>query len=601
MSDQHEEALSHLLYGIQADGGFVLLTGEVGTGKTTLSRRLIEQLPEQTDFALILNPHLQPIELLQAICDEFHIDPGRYANGSMKALSDALYRFLLHQHAQGRNTLLIVDEAQQLPFSSLEQLRLLTNLETSEAKLLKVVLLGQPELLTRLAQDDLRQLAQRISARFHLGPLTEAQLPDYVRHRLSVAGLARPVFPPATLKCLYRLSGGLPRVINQICDRALLGTYVQTRNEVRVDTLQRAAREVLGPAAAAGSAGRSLQLWLLVALLIGLLGWGAGFGLSLWYRGEVSWPAAWSRETAAPPIMTDAEALALRERLYPWEKMAPADAEVAVLESGSESVALPVLLAEERGAKPTTATSVTAVAHVVEPGITASTRLEVPTPPPAVPPIAAVVDRWPVPADPQLAEVLAYRELFALWGVEYDPRQEPVVCDFAGRQQLGCLTLIKDLQHLAHLNRPAVVTLAHDGARYSAVLKQLNGTHAQLQVGLENYRISRDRLLQVWGGTFTLLWRWPPGYRVPLWPGAEGEEVAWLSRQLRQQRGLPPDQPARRRYDAQLLMQVKAFQQAHDLNVDGVAGPLTLIRLNSLTGQALPRLFSEEANLVVYP
>lgn len=580
MSEQHEEALAHLLYGIDADGGFILLTGEVGTGKTTLSRRLIEQLPDTTDFALILNPHLQPLELLQAICDELRLVPDPERALSMKSLCDCIYRYLLQQHAGGRNTLLIIDEAQQLPFESLEQLRLLTNLETSDAKLLKVVLLGQPELLERLARDDLRQLSQRISARFHLGPLAESDLPHYIHHRLQIAGLNRPVFPPATLKYLYRLSAGLPRVINQICDRALLGTYVQTRNEVSVETLEKAAREVLGQTSGQDveTAGRKpLYLWLLVALLVGLLGWGAGLVASLAFSGQWEWQPGADDERAQ--AMTEAERLALRAQLFPWEKAVaaetgasagaavaaePAPAPAPVAAAGTSvhdpSVGINEPSAGEQGGKETSV------------GTWEDIRL------------------WQPPEDPDLAQVRAFRGLFRYWQLEYDPRAEPVVCDFAERQGLGCLLLEGDLQLLEKLDRPAVVTLTYQRQAYAVLLTALTSDSARIQVNNETRTLSRSLLQQLWGGQFTLLWQHPPGYRQPLWPGAQGDEVAWLNRQLSRQLGGRADAPVKSRYDAELYLRVKAFQQQQGLEVDGVAGPLTLIRLNSLVLAELPRL-----------
>jgi general secretion pathway protein A len=244
MSERHREALAHLIYGIGNDGGFVLLTGDVGTGKTTVCRCLLEQVPDATDVALVLNPKLTAPELLAALCDELHI---RYPEGtsSVKLLVDHINGFLLNNHAQGRKTVLIIDEAQNLAPEVLEQVRLLTNLETDRRKLLQIIMLGQPELRDMLARPEMCQLAQRITARYHLGPLSREEVAEYVAHRLGVAGLRRQIFPKALLRRLHRLSGGVPRLINIICDRALLGTYVQGRETVNRATLEEAAREVL--------------------------------------------------------------------------------------------------------------------------------------------------------------------------------------------------------------------------------------------------------------------------------------------------------------------------------------------------------------------
>ena len=243
LSQRHEEALAHLLYGVNGEGGFVLLTGEVGAGKTTVCRCLLEQVPDTCDVAYIFNPKLTVEELLSTICVEFGIayPPG---NTSIKVFVDCLNAYLLDANARGRHTVLIIDEAQNLSADVLEQMRLLTNLETNQHKLLQIILLGQPELAAMLERPELRQLAQRIVAHYHLGPLTKPEVAAYVRHRLEVSGAQRQLFPAALMGRLYRLSGGVPRVINVLCDRALLGAYVQGKERVDRATLAKAAREV---------------------------------------------------------------------------------------------------------------------------------------------------------------------------------------------------------------------------------------------------------------------------------------------------------------------------------------------------------------------
>jgi general secretion pathway protein A len=245
MSLPHQEALAHLLYGVNAGGGFVLLTGEIGAGKTTICRCLLEQVPPSCDIAYVFNPKLTVEELLSTICSEFRIAsaPGR---ATTKAFVDRINTYLLDAHAKGRQSVLIIDEAQNLSTDVLEQMRLLTNLETNQRKLLQIVLIGQPELAEKLARPELRQLAQRIVARYHLGPLTQSEVAAYVGHRLEVAGARKQLFPPSILGRLYRLSHGVPRVINVLCDRALLGVYVQGRERVDRAILRQAAREVLG-------------------------------------------------------------------------------------------------------------------------------------------------------------------------------------------------------------------------------------------------------------------------------------------------------------------------------------------------------------------
>jgi len=245
LSDRHRDGLAHLLYGVAERGGFVQLTGEVGTGKTTLCRYLLEHLPQHVDVALILNPMLTRLELLATICDELRIvyppDPT-----SVKPFVDALYAHLLDAHARGRRTVVIVDEAQHLTVEVLEQMRLLTNLETGKAKLLQIILIGQPELVDLMSRRDLRQVAQRVAARYHLAPLTERETRAYVAHRLSMAGQPTMIFDAAALQTVYRASGGVPRLINVVCDRALLGAYATHSQRVTGRIARRAAREVAG-------------------------------------------------------------------------------------------------------------------------------------------------------------------------------------------------------------------------------------------------------------------------------------------------------------------------------------------------------------------
>ncbi|OZY86025.1 general secretion pathway protein GspA [Cellvibrio mixtus] len=248
MSDQHREALAHLLYGIQ-NGGFVMLTGEVGTGKTTIVRCLLEQLPDNTDIAIILNPTANAPELLSTICDELGVS---YISDELtvKSLTDALNEFLLNNHRKGRKTVLLIDEAQLLKVPVLEQIRLLTNLETTTEKLLQIMLIGQPELKKLLARPALRQLSQRITARFHLEALTPAETKAYIHHRLKIAGLPdhqRP-FSDAIIKKIHGFSGGIPRLINVLSERLLLGAYAQNQHHIDKQIFAAATKEVAGTA-----------------------------------------------------------------------------------------------------------------------------------------------------------------------------------------------------------------------------------------------------------------------------------------------------------------------------------------------------------------
>ena len=267
MSERHREALAHLIYGMKADSGFVLLTGEVGTGKTTVCRCLLGQIPENSEIAFILNPRLSVVELLATICDELRI-PYPEGNSSIKVFIDLINSYLLDAHGQGKQTILIIDEAQNLRVDVLEQIRLLTNLETDKRKLLQVIMLGQPELNHLLERLELRQLAQRITARYHLEPLSKNEMAEYLAHRLAVAGVERPLFTGSAVTRLYRLSGGVPRLINLLSDRALLGAYVKGRNVVTPALVRAAAGEVFGKRDGMKRSPHTALQWLLTATLL---------------------------------------------------------------------------------------------------------------------------------------------------------------------------------------------------------------------------------------------------------------------------------------------------------------------------------------------
>lgn len=254
------------MYGITVGGGFVALTGEVGTGKTTLCHCLLQELPENIDIALILNPKMNAAELLATICDELAI-PYDKQQPSLKNLIDALNHYLLQAHANGRKTVLLIDEAQNLSLEVLEQIRLLTNLETSKNKLLQIILVGQPELKKMLGRRELRQLNQRITARYHLLPLTLDETRAYIRHRLERCNGNQDLFKEHLIRLIYRLSSGVPRLINILCDRTLLGAYANGQHHITARLVRKAAKEIMAPAKTHRSPWPILLTLLILSLL----------------------------------------------------------------------------------------------------------------------------------------------------------------------------------------------------------------------------------------------------------------------------------------------------------------------------------------------
>ncbi len=295
MSEQHREALAHLIYGIRNDGGFVLLTGEVGTGKTTICRRLLETLAKNIVPAFIIHPTYSVVDLLAAVCDEFGITYPEKT--SIKALVDRINAFLRDLNVRHKKAILIIDEAQDLSQEVLEEMRLLTNLETNEHKFLQIILVGQPELREKLARPELRQLSQRIVARCHLGPLSKTDVAHYVGHRLRVARGRDDIFSQEALESLYVYSGGIPRLINIICDRALLGAFVQGTESVDRVTLKKSAGEVLGEQLPDSDHGWKAALLAVILIC-------AGVGLLYYYLIGFELPTN-SEDTAPGPGLSE--------------------------------------------------------------------------------------------------------------------------------------------------------------------------------------------------------------------------------------------------------------------------------------------------------
>lgn len=532
LSDRHREALAHLTYGLGETGGFVLLTGEVGTGKTTVSRCLLGQLPDNTDTAFILNPSLTELELLATLCDELKISYGD--NPTLKQLTDHLSRFLLANHSKGRNTVLIIDEAQHLRPEVLEQLRLLTNLETDTKKLLQVILIGQPELQLLLKRQELRQLAQRITARYHLLPLNEDEIALYVLHRLQVAGRFEPLFTRKAVRVLQKYSGGIPRLINLLCERSLMAGYAQSRVPIDHHMVRQAAAEVLGEEEPT----QNRYLWptaTAAALCV-------AFGVSYW-------------------LFTDKSANTVPASNLVSESVPTNVASLNAQTLGGEGVA-------DKSVKPTNQPS---------------GQTSIPDP----------NQRLLNEAINQSRNIdTAFAGLFSVWGKV--PYKGLTACQSAVEQGLACYQQQGNWMSLTRLNYPAVVYLVDDKQQdfYGAVLA-VEGEQLLMQLGEQQLWVDRAWFNQHFSGTFEILWQAPNLPMMDISQKSSPGQLQWLENALAHVNGRSPRRV--NQFDVQLENDLKTFQSQHGLKADGIAGNQTLVRLNLYLSQQGPRLTDDGA------
>ncbi|MDO8905863.1 AAA family ATPase [Hydrogenophaga sp.] len=551
MSERHREALAHLLYGIRGGGGFVLLSGEIGAGKTTICRCFLEQMPEHCRVAYIFNPKLTVSDLLKTICHEFQIPVQHTGIGppTIKDHLDPLNEYLLASHAKGQQNILIIDEAQNLTPHVLEQLRLLTNLETSERKLLQVILIGQPELRQMVARPELEQLAQRVIARFHLGALTEGETSQYIQHRMGIGGLRGPMpFSAGALQRIHAITRGVPRRINLLCDRSLLGAYANGLPRVDEAVVNKAAAEVFETAESAPAVAptRALQ-WTAGAknLLLGALGGGLAAAALFWL-----WPGS-----PVPPATTTAPTSA---------------SEVAPSPTAAPSATTPTPHSPSAGAAPTQSDASST-------GLAAAAPAEAPAPSSSLPSASALLT----------SESAGLRELGALWN-------RPLVganpCASALRLDLQCFRTNRMTLHgLGQMDRPAVLTLHLPGQDNRwALLTAITPDTATLRAGSETWLLPLSVLADIWRGDYTTLWQLPPGHEGELRQGNTGAAGAWLRQQLDR---LATRQPTIASAN-NLTSQIEAFQRSQGLETDGLAGPMTFMQLNRVSGVNEPRLRS---------
>ncbi len=558
MSQRHREALAHLLYGTQQAGGFIQLTGEVGTGKTTLTRALLQQLPKNVDVALLLNPKQSALEFLQSICDELRIP---YENNlhSIKTFVDALNNYLLDAHKIHRHTVLLIDEAQNLTVDVLEQIRLLTNLETNQRKLLQIILVGQPELRILLARKDLRQLAQRITARYHLLPLSERETLELIQHRLSIAGQSRMFFNPAAIRQIHNFSKGIPRLIIILCDRAMLGAYSEGKFIVDPKIVRRAAKEVTGETVAENKTpfGKIYKPAIAASIMIVVAS-----ALFLF------WPLSSDKQIESASNASHAGQKVLASEIKPETERHKKTTSVAKSPSLTrqqiqvdtteqplfvdEEVTLPVI-------KPVSLVSTTPVRTTV-------------------PDLNTLLNDRNLKSDTGSA----YAELFALWSKDYYSAKGSSACEKANRLGLSCWHNKGTWNNLRIINRPAVIVLIDsDNIRHNVVIKSMKGQQVSLSFAGKTFNFAITELDPYWYGSFVVLWRQPPVNLDSIHPGVRGNAALWLKQTLNKVEGIPNSDELDNLFDQDLEMRVKAFQKERYLNEDGVVGKQTMIHLNT--------------------
>ncbi|MGD8295652.1 MAG: AAA family ATPase [Desulfobacterales bacterium] len=543
MSPRHRKALDHLISGVRESGGFVLLTGEVGTGKTTLIRCLLAQLPDDVDSVLIFNPRLNDVELLATICDELRIDYPANTD-SLKALVDALTEYLLAAHARERRTVLIIDEAQNLSVAVLEQIRLLTNLETTQSKLLQVILVGQPELNRILQRKDLRQFTQRITSRCHLKSLSTAGLTGaYIYHRISVSGGdASKLFTRAVIRKIHRLSGAIPRLINLLCHRALQNAYLGNHKRVNRRILRKVARElrpILGR-----SWFRMSAYW--VPVLVALLIAGAAACYFIYHFGL----PRFSQEPAVNEQVPAASNKIWKEKILPQSSKSNRPA------GDVNQLTAPVAGRE-----------VVASLDTEEPPTKDERSVDSPT-------FAELI------RDPRLTREEAFGRLFSQWKIGNKADGTTDDCDWALQNGLRCLFEKSNWQFMRRLNRPVILEfLTEDTQKRYATLIALDEYRLTLDFGAQR-SFPIEQVLPFWHGHYILLWKPPYRYTSLLRPGDRSEAVLWLRQLLNKPVSTVTGDASV--FDEELKKRIIVFQTSRGITPDGRLGTHTMIHLNTI-------------------
>jgi general secretion pathway protein A len=554
MSKRHREALAHLLYGVEGGGGFVVLTGEIGAGKTTVCRCLLEQIPPHCQVAYIFNPKLSVLEMMQSVCDELGVNYERPATPTVKTYLDPLNQHLMQGHAQGKHIILIIDEAQNLSSEVLEQLRLLTNLETDQRKLLQIILIGQPELRELLARPELEQLEQRVIARFHLRALSADDTLHYIRHRLGVAGMRREQpFSANAIQAIHELARGIPRRINLLCDRAMLGAYAKGRRRIDQSMVDQAAAEVFGrpPVRRPPANAR-------------------------WARPKLSGLMTFlqrNRPLAAVALVLGAAAVS-------YSLSRPSSPKPTAVGMPSSPAASQALAPRSNAVKPATPGGGTPTSKMPAAVAEAPAMLHSPS---------DLMD-WALAKEEGVWALQA-----RAWKLRLDSSGAPV-CQQAQAVRLSCYRTLANLPWIKNLNRPVWLTLRQSTPNAERtgylLLVGLDDRTALLQRSpTEQRRVSLAHLGSVWRGEAGMLWRMPPAYTAPLALGQRGPTVDAMVSALARWQGRP-EPSAGVLFDRDIQAQLMSFQVAHGLKPDGIAGAPTFMQLHQAIGLAEPLLNS---------
>lgn len=537
LSERHKEALSHVLNGIEDGGGLALLTGEVGTGKTTTMKALLDRMPEKTQVATILNPSVSVLELLQTLCDELGVEYKE--DDSFKRLYDAISDKLFNNESKGIQTVLLVDEAQHLMPDVLEQLRLLTNIETSYRKLLKVILIGQPELQQMLRQSNLRQLAQRITARYHLMPLTPDEVHQYITHRISCAGGLEPLFDGAAIKLIANETGGVPRLVNLVCDKALKMAFKESRQKVNKAIAASACQDVLEWQGVVQSKPQTdyKRYWPVYAGAIGgaaLLAIAIRVGLGVGSEDEAIVVAT---ESPAPVVITQ-----------------PAVVEVVEQPAPVVVVSEPTPVVKVEANKPVQTIVTLPLSEVTRESLSAGSSMQ---------------------------------SLYKLWGFDADVLAAGCSSDVRG--ELTCFKGNLPLSQLLTIDRPAVLEMNGTGGQnWFAVLYGRGDGQFELLAADKRLLVSEEFLNQYWSGEALVLWRPPLGNPNFIRFGQRGERVQWLDQRLNLVLG--ENAPVSNTFGQEQRVKVREFQRSKGLDADGIPGAMTFMVLDSVLQMPGPTL-----------